>query len=164
MIGLSLSRPRLYGIASLVFLLAASVQAESLHSIAKALTKGARKLKTARVAVLLFPYENGDLSSGSTIVSEELITLLTQHPEVQVMERSLLANVLGEIKLEESGVTSSSGAAKPGAVMNVDAVVTGTLSDGPHHETRVNARRSEEHTSELQSLRHLVCRLLLEKK
>src|SRR5947199_6586033 len=29
--------------------------------------------------------------------------------------------------------------------------------------TRCN-RRSEEHTSELQSLRHLVCRLLLEKK
>src|SRR5258705_1370202 len=27
-----------------------------------------------------------------------------------------------------------------------------------------NAERSEEHTSELQSLRHLVCRLLLEKK
>src|SRR5262245_64717311 len=27
-----------------------------------------------------------------------------------------------------------------------------------------NRRRSEEHTSELQSLRHLVCRLLLEKK
>src|SRR5262245_62434209 len=29
---------------------------------------------------------------------------------------------------------------------------------------RARARRSEEHTSELQSLRHLVCRLLLEKK
>src|SRR5262245_62474205 len=28
----------------------------------------------------------------------------------------------------------------------------------------VHAGRSEEHTSELQSLRHLVCRLLLEKK
>src|SRR5205814_9940157 len=28
----------------------------------------------------------------------------------------------------------------------------------------VSAERSEEHTSELQSLRHLVCRLLLEKK
>src|SRR5436853_2219297 len=27
-----------------------------------------------------------------------------------------------------------------------------------------NSERSEEHTSELQSLRHLVCRLLLEKK
>src|SRR5262245_66486520 len=29
---------------------------------------------------------------------------------------------------------------------------------------RTNFERSEEHTSELQSLRHLVCRLLLEKK
>src|SRR5262245_9320064 len=28
----------------------------------------------------------------------------------------------------------------------------------------INTHRSEEHTSELQSLRHLVCRLLLEKK
>src|SRR5438045_8111299 len=31
-------------------------------------------------------------------------------------------------------------------------------------EAAVNEARSEEHTSELQSLRHLVCRLLLEKK
>src|SRR3712207_7838954 len=30
--------------------------------------------------------------------------------------------------------------------------------------TRSNARRSEEHTSELQSRQYLVCRLLLEKK
>src|SRR5262245_64659056 len=29
---------------------------------------------------------------------------------------------------------------------------------------RADGQRSEEHTSELQSLRHLVCRLLLEKK
>src|ERR1039458_10569197 len=31
-------------------------------------------------------------------------------------------------------------------------------------EQAARRRRSEEHTSELQSLRHLVCRLLLEKK
>src|SRR5258705_6688166 len=31
-------------------------------------------------------------------------------------------------------------------------------------ESRREQHRSEEHTSELQSLRHLVCRLLLEKK
>src|SRR5437899_104754 len=33
-----------------------------------------------------------------------------------------------------------------------------------HYITKVGLLRSEEHTSELQSLRHLVCRLLLEKK
>src|SRR5437899_8280957 len=34
----------------------------------------------------------------------------------------------------------------------------------PEFPTRSPSARSEEHTSELQSLRHLVCRLLLEKK
>src|SRR5436853_7857051 len=34
----------------------------------------------------------------------------------------------------------------------------------PRRWRRRGQRRSEEHTSELQSLRHLVCRLLLEKK
>src|SRR5437899_5822204 len=37
------------------------------------------------------------------------------------------------------------------------------IGDGPLRE-ELRAQRSEEHTSELQSLRHLVCRLLLEKK
>src|SRR2546425_2654735 len=36
---------------------------------------------------------------------------------------------------------------------------------GPHqHDRRFHLLRSEEHTSELQSLAYLVCRLLLEKK
>src|ERR1035441_4717466 len=34
----------------------------------------------------------------------------------------------------------------------------------PSRSKRLCSTRSEEHTSELQSLRHLVCRLLLEKK
>src|SRR5262245_64698025 len=38
------------------------------------------------------------------------------------------------------------------------------LVPGPHGVRPARAERSEEHTSELQSLRHLVCRLLLEKK
>src|SRR5256886_11029683 len=35
---------------------------------------------------------------------------------------------------------------------------------GPHRPTRVRVKRSEEHTSELQSQSNIVCRLLLEKK
>src|SRR5205814_3338873 len=41
-------------------------------------------------------------------------------------------------------------------------VMTGDALVGEHE--RLQAHRSEEHTSELQSLRQLVCRLLLEKK
>src|SRR5947199_4712024 len=47
----------------------------------------------------------------------------------------------------------------------VEHAVLGDLEQ-PGRELRAKreARRSEEHTSELQSLRHLVCRRLLEKK
>src|SRR5262245_62691043 len=38
------------------------------------------------------------------------------------------------------------------------------LARGADLDQALEALRSEEHTSELQSLRHLVCRLLLEKK
>src|SRR5687768_17887808 len=44
----------------------------------------------------------------------------------------------------------------------VRAAVRGRLPRPPRHEERPG--RSEEHTSELQSRLHLVCRLLLEKK
>src|SRR5207253_4088630 len=40
----------------------------------------------------------------------------------------------------------------------------GILSSAPTHNVLVQEERSEEHTSELQSRGHLVCRLLLEKK
>src|SRR2546425_4266498 len=39
-----------------------------------------------------------------------------------------------------------------------------SFSHGESSENRKPVRRSEEHTSELQSLAYLVCRLLLEKK
>src|SRR2546422_8097777 len=42
--------------------------------------------------------------------------------------------------------------------------VTATSIPTPRPDTLVTASRSEEHTSELQSRLHLVCRLLLEKK
>src|SRR5437899_7951469 len=38
------------------------------------------------------------------------------------------------------------------------------ITESYPHAARLPRLRSEEHTSELQSLRHLVCRLLLEKK
>src|SRR5258705_3360352 len=42
--------------------------------------------------------------------------------------------------------------------------ITAPLVVQSFHSTDSSSGRSEEHTSELQSLRHLVCRLLLEKK
>src|SRR2546425_8580883 len=45
-----------------------------------------------------------------------------------------------------------------------DASISDRLAAGVSHACGERRRRSEEHTSELQSLAYLVCRLLLEKK
>src|SRR5258705_5418632 len=49
-------------------------------------------------------------------------------------------------------------------LMNLAGFCRNCLSNWMKEEAGQIHQRSEEHTSELQSLRHLVCRLLLEKK
>src|SRR5205814_8430801 len=56
--------------------------------------------------------------------------------------------------------SSSSAGSAVGLIIKLSASIPATL----FASSRDITWRSEEHTSELQSLRHLVCRLLLEKK
>jgi len=137
--------------AILLFLFAVqAAHGDPLESVAKRLAKAmARYKKDGRVAVLVFPYENGGLSSGSSLVSERLTTLMAQRKHVNVIERSRLASLLGEMRLEESGVTESTGAPKAGGILGVDAVVTGTLTDSMEGETEVNARLIRVETGEI---------------
>src|SRR5690625_3463787 len=66
-------------------------------------------------------------------------------------------------KMAEAGLTTD---AVRGAVQASGVVVPGgeITEDGKTMAVQTGAERSEEHTSELQSRGHLVCRLLLEKK
>src|SRR5437899_8975062 len=69
---------------------------------------------------------------------------------------------LGAMHESVAAVRALVPAPRPGDVFILNDPYTG----GSHLPdiTLIGAIRSEEHTSELQSLRHLVCRLLLEKK
>src|SRR5262245_62859048 len=58
----------------------------------------------------------------------------------------------------------SRGGATPARDLRPDARSGQLRLHGVRHARLERTVRSEEHTSELQSLRHLVCRLLLEKK
>src|SRR5205814_8428026 len=77
-----------------------------------------------------------------------------------------LADVAAERARAEDAVAG--GADIAAAVRSLEKKVQGALPDIGQHDragahSRAGSGRSEEHTSELQSLRHLVCRLLLEK-
>src|SRR2546429_774238 len=49
-------------------------------------------------------------------------------------------------------------------VVQIEPPIAGIVGPVPHETPDALSHRSEEHTSELQSRLHLVCRLLLEKK
>ncbi len=123
--------------------------AESLQTVAKRLSKGLEPLKPKRIAVLHFPYHNGDVSSGSSIVSERLITLIVERGDTEVVERALLDKTLGEIRLGMSGMLDPSTTQKLGKVLGVKAIVTGTLIDLEEQKTEVNARLIDTETGSI---------------
>src|SRR5205814_4778985 len=62
------------------------------------------------------------------------------------------------------GSLMAGGPSSAQVTLNVNSVAAQNLLGSDHLAADLMWPRSEEHTSELQSLRHLVCRLLLEKK
>src|SRR5438045_7451719 len=94
--------------------------------------------------------------------SATVIYTLSLHDALPIFLNRLCKPALVEIADEDSRALFC-------ATLGGGEADTGAGRSGDQHSLAVQqtarpAPRSEEHTSELQSLRHLVCRLLLEKK
>src|SRR5947209_15638075 len=97
---------------------------------------------------MLRPPPNSTLFPYTTLFrSGELFTTLSKTKLVSVPTRKF------DAKAGKPGATDAEQQAPAGLTMVKDVLWAGS-----------NFRRSEEHTSELQSRQYLVCRLLLEKK
>src|SRR3989338_6903965 len=112
---------------SAVFLLSGFLHAQSLEKLARKLTKGIKD--GGKIAVLDFPYHNGRLSGGSSIVQERLTTFIAQHSKIEVIERNLLQKILEEKKLEQTGLIDPSTTRELGRILGVETIITGTLND-----------------------------------
>jgi curli biogenesis system outer membrane secretion channel CsgG len=127
---------------ALLFLLASSAWAggDPFRRMSKELSAPLLKMKDARVGLLVFPYHDGRLSSGSSIICERLTTSLASTKGIRVVERRLIQKLLEEQKLNETGVIDPKTAQKMGQLLGIDIIVTGTLIDLDHNLTEVNAR------------------------
>jgi hypothetical protein len=148
------------------FLLASWIRVPSLHadplkSIAKSFARTIQKMKAGappvegappqgpRVGILTFPYHDGKISSGSSILSERLTTYMASYKGICLVERALVEKLLEEQHLAQTGVLDESAAQTIGKVLGLDVVITGTLIDLDQQETEINARAIKADTGEV---------------
>lgn len=131
---------RLVFFAALMGIIAVNSNADPLKKLSQKLEKGLAGQQNKKVAVLSFPYSDGGISKGSTIVQERFTTYLVENGKVEVIERNLLEKVLEEVKLGDMGFISPDTVKQLGTILGVGAIVTGTLNDLSQSKTEVNAR------------------------
>src|SRR2546425_7625897 len=77
---------------------------------------------------------------------------------------TLFRSVRSRVRTLIKAARAAEGPAAPPAILGAIRALDKAMSKGVLHANTASRKRSEEHTSELQSLAYLVCRLLLEKK
>lgn len=122
---------------------------DPLKGVAVKLAKPLKKLKDPKIGLLIFPYHDGKISSGSSIVSERLTTSMAEIKGIRVIERRLIQKLLQEQKLSESGAIDQRTASQIGKILGVNVIVTGTLIDLDDDKTEVNARGLSIETGEV---------------
>ena len=130
--------------------------ADPLEKMSREFGRNLESLKNPRVGILSFPYHDGKISSGSSILSERLTTYMAGLRNVRVIERTLLKKVLEEQHLSETGALDAGGAQKVGKVLDVDVLVVGTLNDLEGGQTELNARVLRADTGEVVAAKRVV--------
>lgn len=113
---------------------------EGYRFLARSMAQSAEKKDKRRVAVFGFSSETGDKTRASAIVTERLTTEIAASPNLEVIERGRLDEVLREQRLGAKGVVDAVTAKKVGNILGADAVVTGTVIDLDDKNVEVNAR------------------------
>jgi TolB-like protein len=126
--------------AVFALLLAVPCHAGDFDKLASQLSSAAKAHGRSRVAILPFQVIGGKGSTSGRIVSERLVSPLMAAGEVEVVERSMLESVMHEQQLQFSGVVDARSVKEIGKILNVDAVITGTVIALKDDRVEVNAR------------------------
>jgi TolB-like protein len=102
---------------------------DAVSDLATQIAKHVTKEQKTRVAVIPFRELGGEPTLFGTYVAEELVTDLVITSGLDLVERTTLDKVMGELKLNESGAIDPAAAKQVGKLVGADAIVTGTITD-----------------------------------
>ncbi len=116
-----------------------------LDKLASEISNSTPRQQKSRIAVIEFSDVGGQVTNLGRFVAEELTTRLFSSGRFHVVERQLIVKLLQEQHLSMSGLVDEKTAKRAGAVLGVDLIATGTVTDlGP--KLRINARVIETET------------------
>ena len=109
--------------------------------IAREISEAGASLTNKKIAILPFSYADGRAAAkDGAIVSERITMRLIKQQKFDIVERSLLDKVMGELKLQSTGMMDVTSTQQLGKLLGVQAIVTGTLVEMQAGKIEVNAR------------------------
>jgi curli biogenesis system outer membrane secretion channel CsgG len=110
-------------------LLAQRVMSEGIKDLATQIATNVAKEQKKRIAILPFRELNGHATVLGSYVAEELVTDLFAIGGLEIVERSMLDKVIGELKLDRTGLIDPESAKKIGRIAGAGAIVAGSITD-----------------------------------
>lgn len=123
--------------------------ADGFKTLAKDLAREAERGQVKKLAVVPFVFVNRPVSAGPVVVSERITTELSKRARLQLVERSLLAKIMSEKRLSLTGALDAGNSRKLGTILNVDAIVCGTIVALGEDRLELNARIIKADTGEI---------------
>jgi TolB-like protein len=127
---------------------AQKVLADGIKDLASQIAGRVAQERKTKVAVLPFKELQGQPTVLGTYIAEELVTALFEHPGFSIVERTMLDKVVGELKLDQTGLIDPETAKRVGRIAGVDAIVTGTITDLASYVS-LNARLIDAQTGQI---------------
>lgn len=118
----------------------AKLTADPYERLAEDISAAHGRLSNKKIAILPFSYTDKRVSSDGEIISERLLTRISNGGKLEVIERSLLEKVMSELKLQHSGSIDGNSIKGLGRILGAASVVTGTLTPRRDGRVEINAR------------------------
>jgi curli biogenesis system outer membrane secretion channel CsgG len=102
---------------------------DAMSDLSKDIASRVAKEKKTKIAVVPFRELGGQPTVLGTYLAEKLVTDLVNIGNLDLVERSTLDKVMGELKLNSSGAVDPGTAKQVGKLVGADAIITGTITE-----------------------------------
>ncbi len=127
----------------------AAFAADKYEALAKEISEAGESINNKKIAIIPFSYADGRAAAkDGSVISERITMKLIKLRKFEIVERSMLDKVMGELKLQNSGGMDAASTQQLGKLLGVEAIVTGTLVEMQAGKIEVNARLIKTETAQ----------------